>query len=194
MADRLGAGGSLDGLLKTTVRCLALALVFCAAAPAASAQVSARLADLRLATAVRLALVDDVRTRALDLDVVARNGAVEVDGEIPAQDRRTVGEVARAVTGVRSLGGVGALVEPAGPVVSVPERPTGARPGTPERRPEAAQPDAERPASGPVYHTVGRGDTLFSLARRYDTTVEVIRDLNDLRGTDIRAGQRLRVR
>ena len=46
-------------------------LILLLLAPAASAQVSARLADLRLATAVRLALVDDVRTRALDVSVVA---------------------------------------------------------------------------------------------------------------------------
>ena len=49
-------------------------------------------------------------------------------------------------------------------------------------------------AAGPVYHTVERGDTLFGLARRYDTTVDAILDLNGRESTTIRLGQRLRVR
>ena len=48
--------------------------------------------------------------------------------------------------------------------------------------------------AGPLYHTVERGDTLFGLARRYDTTVETILALSDERSTTIRVGQRLRVR
>ena len=77
------------------MRLLALALV--TLVPAASAQpqvgagqVEARLADLRLATAVRLALVDDARTRALDVRVVARDGGVEVSGDVPPAMRATV--------------------------------------------------------------------------------------------------------
>ena len=154
-------------------------------ASAASGQVDDRLADLRLATAVRLALVDDARTRALDVDVAARRGAVEVEGDLTAVQRRLLDDVARAVAGVRSLNGVGSGTEPAsGPAVTIPER----------RVPEAAPARTERTEAEPTYHRVERGDTLFSLARRYGTTVEAIRDLNDLRGTGIRMGQRLRVR
>jgi len=173
---------------------LLLALVLIASAPA-SAQVVARLADLRLATAVRLALVDDVRTRALDLSVAARNGDVEIEGDVAPAARRTVDEVARRVRGVRSVGGVGSLTDvPASPVAVEPRAPE--RPASSDRSAEVArEPERGSPArSGPVYHTVQRGDTLFSLARRYDTTVDAILDLNDRRSTDIQVGQRLRVR
>ncbi|MBC14135.1 MAG: hypothetical protein CMM85_14325 [Rhodothermaceae bacterium] len=159
-------------------------LVVVLLAPAASAQVSARLADLRLATAVRLALVDDVRTRALDVSVVARNGAVQVSGEVAPLLDPIAADVARAVPGVRSLRGLGG--ETAGPAVRIE---------TPQSAPEAARPASDRAASsGPLYHTVERGDTLFGLARRYDTTVDAILTLNDRESTTIRLGQRLRVR
>ena len=45
-----------------------------------------------------------------------------------------------------------------------------------------------------LYHTVARGDTLFGLARKYQTTVESIKTLNSLDGNLISVGQRLRVR
>ena len=147
----------------------------------ASAQVADRLDDLRLATAVRLALVDDVRTRALDVSVVARRGGVEIQGAVGRGDRATITEVARAVRGVRVVGGaatsgmVALPAEPAGPTVQVQPRP-------------------RRSESGPLYHTVERGDTLFALARRYGTSVEAIQALNDRQSSGIQVGQRLRVR
>ena len=162
----------------------ALALVLLLLAPAARAQVAARLADLRLATAVRLALVDDLRTRALDLAVTAREGAVEVTGTVPPALVPTAAEVARSVRGVRQLRGLGS--EAAGPSVRIE---------TPRAEPRPAPRAAPAsPAAGAVYHTVERGDTLFSLARRYDTTVDAIQALNDRSDTGIRVGQRLRVR
>jgi membrane-bound lytic murein transglycosylase D len=42
-------------------------------------------------------------------------------------------------------------------------------------------------------HRVGTGDTLIAIARRYGTTVEIIRSVNDLRGNAIRAGEYLMV-
>ncbi len=169
------------------MRALAAALLLAALAPAASAQrVADRLADLRLATAVRLALVDDVRTRALDVSVAARDGGVEVTGDVPALDRQAVADVARAVRGVRVLGGLGALTDRAAPT-PIQRRPSETSASRPERPPA-------QPASGAVYHTVERGDTLFSLARRYNTSVEAIQALNDRQSDGIRVGQRLRVR
>ena len=149
--------------------------------PTASGQVADRLGDLRLATAVRLALVDDARTRTLDLDVTARDGGVEVSGQVPDADRPTVTAIARTVRGVRAVGGPGAAA-------------SGDRAAAPTpipARPAASGPD-ER--GGLVYHTVERGDTLFGLARRYDTTVEAIQVLNGRESSGIRVGQRLRVR
>jgi LysM repeat protein len=43
-------------------------------------------------------------------------------------------------------------------------------------------------------HLVRRGDTLYSIARRYDTTVADVQRWNRLRGTAIKAGQRLIIR
>ena len=42
-------------------------------------------------------------------------------------------------------------------------------------------------------HRIAAGDTLIAIARRYGTTVEVIRSVNDLRGNAIRAGEYLMV-
>ncbi|MBQ9356867.1 MAG: transglycosylase SLT domain-containing protein [Prevotella sp.] len=48
--------------------------------------------------------------------------------------------------------------------------------------------------AGASYVTVRRGDTLGAIARRNHTTVARLRQLNGLRGDNIRIGQRLRVR
>jgi membrane-bound lytic murein transglycosylase D len=45
-----------------------------------------------------------------------------------------------------------------------------------------------------TYYAVEKGDTLFSIAKKYDLTVDELRDLNDLsRGEKLRSGQKLRV-
>ena len=49
-------------------------------------------------------------------------------------------------------------------------------------------------AKGAKTVTVRKGDTLGAIARRNGTTVAKIQKLNGLRGTLIRAGQKLRVR
>lgn len=51
----------------------------------------------------------------------------------------------------------------------------------------------KRSSKGPVVHTVVAGDTLYSLARRYGTTVDGIRALNNLGKREIRKGERLRM-
>ncbi|MBQ7509630.1 MAG: transglycosylase SLT domain-containing protein [Prevotella sp.] len=49
-------------------------------------------------------------------------------------------------------------------------------------------------ARGSKYHTVRRGDTLGSIAKRNKTTVAKLKRLNGIRGNNIRAGQKVRVR
>lgn len=44
-----------------------------------------------------------------------------------------------------------------------------------------------------VTHVVKRGDTLYALARRYNTTVDTLRKLNNLKGNNLATGKRLRV-
>ena len=53
-------------------------------------------------------------------------------------------------------------------------------------------PVVEEPADN--YHTVVPGDTLYSLSKRYNTTVETIRLLNGLSGNLILVGQKLRIK
>jgi membrane-bound lytic murein transglycosylase D len=42
-------------------------------------------------------------------------------------------------------------------------------------------------------HTVRQGDTLYTLAQRYQTTVDALRKLNNLKGNALKPGERLRV-
>jgi membrane-bound lytic murein transglycosylase D len=60
----------------------------------------------------------------------------------------------------------------------------------------AAMPQVGRAstAARPTYYRVKRGDTLFKIARLFDTTVEKIRSWNRLRGSSIMPGTRLLVR
>ncbi|HET9360546.1 MAG TPA: LysM peptidoglycan-binding domain-containing protein [Vicinamibacterales bacterium] len=79
-----------------------------------------------------------------------------------------------------------------------------ARASSPADRPQpAATPDvvlasrsigvekAERPAPASTMHRVKRGETLFSIAKRYGTTVTLLKEWNGLRGNVIQIGQRL---
>jgi N-acetylmuramoyl-L-alanine amidase len=57
--------------------------------------------------------------------------------------------------------------------------------------------DMDRPAAPRaaeyVPYVVQRGETLTGLARRFRTSPDVLRQLNQLRSDEIRVGQRLRV-
>ncbi len=169
------------------MRFAVLLALLVSAAPIASAQIAARLADLRLATAVRLALVDDARTRALDVTVFARDGAVDVAGDVPPLLGPVAAGVAGDVRGVRTLRGLGG--DGPGPATRIEPRPDPARAAPARAAPEPPPSGAEG-----LYHTVESGDTLFSLARRYGTTVDAIQRLNGQTEAGIRVGQRLRVR
>jgi LysM repeat protein len=77
--------------------------------------------------------------------------------------------------------------------------PTAAEPASPTE-PAATEvpPATEAPASGTgeetVVHTVKRGDTLSSIALRYDTTVKAIKSANNIKDTSvIRVGQKLEI-
>lgn len=49
------------------------------------------------------------------------------------------------------------------------------------------------PGTASRVHTVQRGDTLYSIARRYNTTVARLRSANGISGDVIRPGQRLTI-
>jgi LysM repeat protein len=58
----------------------------------------------------------------------------------------------------------------------------------------AAKPSATPAATGDGFHEVVKGDTLFSLARRYNLTVARLKQLNGMTSDAIKIGQRLRVK
>jgi LysM repeat protein len=192
---------------------LAALLLACAFAAPARAQgaLADRIEDLRRTAAVRAALALDAQTRPYDVGVTTLAGVVTLVGVVGTTGARERAEaLASAVDGVR-------LVQNSLRIEGQPDVPatrTAPREAAASREPEederedevaaAAEPERsgeeaapeEPPAPQPrtVYHTVRSGDTLYSIARRYGTTVQALQRLNDLGSTDIRAGQRLRVR
>jgi membrane-bound lytic murein transglycosylase D len=47
--------------------------------------------------------------------------------------------------------------------------------------------------AGGGYHEVKRGDTLYNIAKRYNTNVKTLKELNGLTSDEIRLGERLKV-
>lgn len=45
----------------------------------------------------------------------------------------------------------------------------------------------------PVYHTVEKGDTMFSISKRYDVSISQIQEWNNLTTTSVQLGQRLKI-
>jgi membrane-bound lytic murein transglycosylase D len=70
----------------------------------------------------------------------------------------------------------------------VAARPTADEPAT---NAVATRRPAQAPTKSTTTHRVARGETLFSIAKRYGTTVALIKELNSLRSNVIRVGQRL---
>ena len=91
------------------------------------------------------------------------------------------------------------LLIPRPPATLLAARPERTAPAVVASRPvtgAATVPDAVR-ASSPnttTYYRVKRGDTLFSIARLFNTTVDKIKSWNKLRGNTISAGSRLMIR
>ena len=54
--------------------------------------------------------------------------------------------------------------------------------------------DGAKNAKGAKYHKIRSGDTLGGIAARYGVTVKQLRNLNGIKGNNIRAGKTLRVR
>jgi membrane-bound lytic murein transglycosylase D len=88
-----------------------------------------------------------------------------------------------------------ANTETASPAVEIPAiaaAPTAAD-SVPARAPARPAPRRVESAPEKVIHRVRRGDTLFSIARRYDTTVQELKEWNRLRSSAIQVGQRLTI-
>ncbi len=81
-----------------------------------------------------------------------------------------------------------------------PETPPATTPPSPPVQVLPSAPEVPAPNVGEVkppvalYHTVVKDDTLWNIARRYETTVEQLKHLNQLNNDSIRRGMQLRVK
>jgi membrane-bound lytic murein transglycosylase D len=76
----------------------------------------------------------------------------------------------------------------------IPARSTSGLPAAGRPSASASTMAARTGSSGPLTYQVRRGDTLVSIARRFDTTVESLKRINQLSSDRIGIGQRLTVR
>ena len=185
----------------------ALLLLPLSVAPAqAQRSLAEKIDDLRHSAAVRTALVEDAQTGPYDLRVRVEEGVVVLSGTVPTLGiRNHAATLATTIPGVFAVRNEISLDGQAEIPVTVTQPVVVADPVEPEEDDsEAEEPPPEpirtQPApvdegNEPVYHRVERGETLFSLARRYETTVGEIQRLNRLgSSTTIEIGQRLRMK
>ena len=85
------------------------------------------------------------------------------------------------------------LASLAAPVGALDSAPASTK--TPAPRGKAAAPAARGASARPNVrtHKVRQGDTLFSLAKQYGTSVDALRALNNLKGNALKIGAQLRV-
>ena len=62
------------------------------------------------------------------------------------------------------------------------------------KRQQLAKNTSGKASKGGKYYTVRKGDTLGAIAKRNGTTVKKLAKLNGIKGTKIRAGQKIRLR
>jgi len=92
-------------------------------------------------------------------------------------------------------------LRPKGAPITTPPKPTRPKPQTTppteETRPSPPPPVKPEPSPSPTttakVHIVKAGDTLYNIARKYNLTVEVLKQLNGLTSNIIQIGQRLKV-
>ncbi len=80
--------------------------------------------------------------------------------------------------------------------VNVPSTPVVTKVQTTQQDPvtkteQAAQPNKNQSPGTDFYHTVDKGDTLYNISKRYNTTVAKIKEINQLASDYITIGQRL---
>lgn len=164
--------------------------------------VEERVEDAMVETRVLLALAQDEHVGPYPFDVESRSGTVYVRGDVSSRfDARRVEEVAEAVKGVSRVVNEVLADEPEpSPRVAEAQDAEAADTVEPSEEEQPAAPQAERPAAkdasepAQTFHTVRSGESLWTIARQYDTTIDSIRRLNNMTSNNLRPGQRLRVR
>ena len=69
---------------------------------------------------------------------------------------------------------------------AVTEKPADEKPPAKDTKPSA-------PAGKGTYHEVAKGDTLYNVAKRYNTSVDTIKRLNNMSDNNIKIGTKIRV-
>ena len=162
--------------------------------------VAQRIRDATLTAKIKKALAQERSLRAFVLEPVVVEGAVVIRGSVQTSAQRAqVAQVVRRVEGVREVQNEVAAEEGAVPALVRQE------PRAPEPLPapsvvrtaelaEALAAESHPSKSAASYHTVEQGESLWVIAQRYDTSVERVKQLNQLSSNNIRPGQELRVR
>lgn len=141
--------------------------------PDASRTVAQRLADATVKARIKQALVYERALRPFNFSPKVIRGTVTLRGDVDTREQyRHAERVVESLEGVESVSNQ----------VTVAGRPI----------PESDSPSVSDAASGDVYHTVQRGETLWQIAQEYDVSVRHLRTLNDL-SSSLQAGERIRV-
>lgn len=174
---------------------LSLSMPLFAASVCAQSTLADRLEGLRLESSVLLALAESAEMRGFDVTVEAAEGVVVLSGLVSAIGIRDhVVELIAELPGVRVVRSTLRLEgQPNQPLADPPVRLGPDEMEIAAERPEELEPP-ETLEAGPNFYTVRRGDTLYGIARRHDTTVDALSQLNNLRSTSLRVGRRLRVK
>lgn len=154
--------------------------------PVQAQTLAEKLADARLAARAEVALAQDAALRAFTFRPTSEAGVLTVVGVVATEEQRgRVAEVVSRIEGVTQVVNNVQVTGTAGQAV-LPADTTGASGSKEEPAPEP-EPEA-------LYHTVRSGDTLGAIAQRYGVAIRQVQQLNGLRGSQIRVGQRLRVK
>ncbi len=113
-----------------------------------------------------------------------RSSRSHVEEDPPEPPRRSV-----SVSSSRSRSNVAS----APPVSKKKSSTVAATPPKPAASSKSAAPSAKKSTSGGTTHTVRSNDSLWSLAKKYGTTVEKIKAANGIKGTNIRDGAKLKI-
>ncbi|WP_179862340.1 LysM peptidoglycan-binding domain-containing protein [Longibacter salinarum] len=145
---------------------------------AATRTLQQRLDDASAEARVIHALAKQSQLRIFDFHPTVKDGRLTLSGDVnTSEQHRVLERVLARVDGVHSVNN---QVTVAGQSVA-------------EARQMIADAGGDTESKG-AYYTVRSGDTLWKIARRHRASVERIKDLNEIRGTSLQPGQRIRVR
>lgn len=146
--------------------------------------VADRVENAKLETRVVLALADERQLRGHEFSVEASDGTVQLSGKVPSNALKS-----RAVSLAEGVDGVRGVIDRI--ESNEPSQPS--PPENSEADVQDAADDEDASSGEETHHTVQSGESLWTIARRYDTSVAELERLND--GSNrLRPGQRIRVR